>query len=463
MKIIIAGMGKVGYTVAEQLTSEGHDVTAIDISPEALSEATDNLEVISINGNGATRRILEEAGAADCDLVIALTGSDEVNILCCLIANAIGAKGTIARVRNPEYNKDINIIKDSLGLTMAVNPEREAAMEILRVLKFPYAAHVEVFSQGRVDLVSFTADERCILCGKTVKEAFSSEKITKDALICAVERGNDVFIPTGDFIIREKDTVGLLVPPDKVHEFFRSIGYKADSVKNTMIIGGGMIAHYLSEELLKLKMNITIVEKDRSTAENLSLKLPDVNIICGDGTNRSLLKEEGLAYMDAVCCLTGYDEENILLSLFADSEVPEIKTVTKVNKIAFQEVARTLRIGSVIYPKYTTANLILRQVRSQQNHIEGKIENLYRIIDNKVEAIEFIVREDSRLVGKPLHELRLRPGVLIGSIKHGGKVFIPHGSDMLSAGDSVVVITTVIGLTDVDDIASERKSEKPVN
>jgi len=333
---------------------------------------------------------------------------------------------------------------------MAVNPEREAASEILRILKFPSAKSIDTFANGMIDLVSFVADKKCTLCGKTIRDSFANLKAK--ALVCAVERENEVFIPSGNSIIEENDTVAVLASKDEVTDFFREVGFVTNGIKNTMIIGGGRIAYYLAVKLERLNMNTTIIEQDPAVAENLSFLLPHTNVICGDGTNRSLLLEEGLNEMDAVCCLTGFDEENVLLSLYAKNAVPNVKTITKVNRTAFQEVIRTLDMGSVVYPKYLTANIILQHVRARQNNIGNNVERLYKIIDNKVEALEFHVSAESSLVDMSLEKLKLRPNVLIGSINRGGKVFIPHGQDTLRAGDTVIVVTTMTGLSDLDSI-----------
>ncbi|MBO4894013.1 MAG: Trk system potassium transporter TrkA [Clostridia bacterium] len=450
MNIIIVGIGKVGYAVAEQLSTEEHSVTIVDINDAPLADAEGELDVICVKGNGATSKTLLDAGVDDCDLLIALTGSDELNLMCCLIARNHGVNETIARVRNPEYHEEIGILQESLGLTMAVNPEYEAATEILRILTFPAAKNIDVFSRGKIDLVSFIAGRNCALINKPLRESLA--KLGNRALACAVERDNKAFIPYGDSVIKEGDTVAFLAAPGDINPFFKNIGMPVTGIKNVMIIGGGRLARYLVGRLCALNMNVTVIELNRETAENLSYAFPNANIICGDGTNRSLLLEEGLRESDALCSLTGFDEENILLSLYAKSMAPKIKTITKVNRTNFLSVLTTLDVGSVIYPKHTTANLILQHVRARQNKIGSNIETLYKTFDNKVEALSFRVGENSSLRDKTLEELRIRKNVIIGCINRDGKVFIPHGKDDLRAGDSVVVVTTIQGLDDLDDI-----------
>lgn len=451
MNIIVVGIGKVGYTVADQLVQENHDVTIIDTNEEVINDTLQDIDVIGIIGNGAVSNTLKSAGIEDCDMLIALTGSDELNIVTCLLAKKLGAKSTIARVRNPEYSDDLNIIKDSLGLTMAVNPEREAAAEIQRILKFPTARNVTFFGRDQVDLLSFVANKNCALTGKAIKDSFSKLRIP--ALACAVERGDDVFIPTGDFVIEEQDTVAVLTPTKTAPQFFKQIGFKSNHIDNIMIIGGGKIGVYLAMFLNHLNINTTIIEKDLDTALALSENLSNINIVHGNGTNRSLLLEEGLKEADAFICLTGIDEENIVLSLFAKSVNPDVKTITKVNHTLFREVIRTLDIDSVVYPKFTTASIILKHVRATQaGSSYSDVTKLTKIINNKVEAIEFEVHSDSLLIGKTLQEVSLKKNILIGSITRGKDVIIPKGSDELRVGDTVVVVTTTERLSKLDDI-----------
>lgn len=451
MNITVVGIGKVGYTVAEQLSQEMHDVTIIDTDEAVINDTLQDIDVIGIIGNGATRKTLANADMEDCDLLIALTGSDELNIVTCLLAKQMGAKSTIARVRDPEYSDDLHIIKESLGLAMSVNPEREAAAEIQRILKFPTARNVDFFGREKVDILSFVANKNCSLCGKAIKDSFA--KIKTKALVCAVERGEDIYIPTGDFVIRENDTVAVLTPTKTAPDFFKQIGFRTNDIKNIMIIGGGRIAVYLAKMLSNLNVNTTIIEKELDVALNLSCTLPNINIVHGDGTNRSLLLEEGLKNADAFCCLTGIDEENIVLSLFAKNAAPDIKTITKVNHTLFREVIKTLDIDSVVYPKFTTANSILKYVRSKAARGGvSDVQKLTRIINNKVEAIEFEVSSESKLANRRIQDLNLRKNILLGSITRGSEVIIPRGNDMLQIGDSVVVVTTSERLTRLDDI-----------
>ena len=360
------------------------------------------------------------------------------------------SRSTIARVINPEYNSEIAIIQESLGLARAVNPDKEAAAEIQRIFKVPVARNADVLAKGKMELISFVANSSCVLCGKALKDSFA--KIRVPSLVCAVERRDDVIIPDGNFVIEDGDIVAVLVPTPDVTDFFKHIGIRGGDMNNVMIIGGGRIANYLVKSLTRLNINVTVIEKDRPTAEELSFLYPKANVIYGDGSNRSLLLEEGLSDSDAVCCLTGIDEENIVLALFAKKVAPDIKVITKINRTSFEEVTSTLDIGSVIYPKNTTASIILQHVRAATgNNKVSDVEKLTRIINNKVEAIEFSVSEHSKVINKTLLDLQLKKNTLIGSISRDGKAFIPHGSDSINAGDMVVVITTQ-RLADIDDI-----------
>ncbi|MDD6265581.1 MAG: Trk system potassium transporter TrkA [Clostridia bacterium] len=450
MRITVVGIGKVGFTVAEVLSKEGHDITVIDRNSSFLQDISGSVDVIGICGSGTDKNILEESNIKECDLLIALTGSDETNLLCCLVAKTMGAKETIARVRSPEYDNDLSLIGDTMGLSMSVNPEREAASEILNILKHPSAKNIDVLANGAIDLISFTVDDRCTMCGKKIKDAFKNPK--HHILVCAVRRGNEIYIPDGNFVIQKNDIAAVIAPKDEICDFFKGVGLPYASAKNIMIIGGGRIAHYLAREFDKSRINVTIIEKEPEVAERLSFLFPNTNIICGNGTNRSTLLEEGIAEMDAVVSLTGLDEENIVLSLFAKGLDERIKTIAKVNKTVFHEVMKKLDIGSVVYPKYITANRILRHVRAKHKMVASNLENLYRIIDNEVEALEFRVGENSSLIGQPLCELTIKPNVLIGCIKRDGKIIIPHGDDYIKPNDLVIIITKICGISDIDSI-----------
>ena len=449
MNIIIIGCGKVGLTLAELLAAEKHDVILVDESSQKLSSVPEEIDALRILGNGASINTQVEAGIETADILIAVTGSDELNLLCCLIAKKAGHCHTIARVRNPIYNKELDFIKVKLGISMIINPELTAAIEISRLLRFPSAIKIDTFAKGRVELLKFRIRSEFGLDGMPINQIAGHSN--SNILICAVERGDDIFIPGGDFILRNNDLLSIMASPQNSVAFFHRIGFKTNQVKNAMIVGGGKIGYYTAKLLLDMNIDVRIVENDRDRCEELSLLLPDATIICGDGTDKQLLMEEGLPQAESFVTLTGLDEENILLSLFAQAN-SHAKLVTKVTKIAFTEIINNLDIGSVIYPKHLTADYILQYVRAMSNSIGSNVETLYQILDNRAEALEFAIHETSDVTDIPLSDLTLKSNLLIGSINRGGKTWIPRGQDTIQVGDTVIIVTTQKGLGDIRDI-----------
>ena len=449
MNIIIIGCGKVGLTLAELLAAEKHDVVLVDESSQKLSSVPEEIDALRILGNGASINTQIEAGIETADILIAVTGSDELNLLCCLIAKKAGHCHTIARVRNPIYNKELDFIKVKLGISMIINPELTAAIEISRLLRFPSAIKIDTFAKGRVELLKFRIRSEFGLDGMPINQIAGHSN--SNILICAVERGDDIFIPGGDFILRNNDLLSIMASPQNSVAFFHRIGFKTNQVKNAMIVGGGKIGYYTAKLLLDMNIDVRIVENDRDRCEELSLLLPDATIICGDGTDKQLLMEEGLPQAESFVTLTGLDEENILLSLFAQAN-SHAKLVTKVTKIAFTEIINNLDIGSVIYPKHLTADYILQYVRAMSNSIGSNVETLYQILDNRAEALEFAIHETSDVTDIPLSDLTLKSNLLIGNINRGGKTWIPRGQDTIQVGDTVIIVTTQKGLGDIRDI-----------
>ena len=449
MNIIVVGCGKVGRTLAEQLIQEGHDISVIDIDSSVVEEISNTYDAFGVVGNGAIYSTQKEAGVEQANLLIAVTGSDELNLLCCLIARKAGNCKTIARVRNPVYYEEIGFIKEELGLSMVINPEYESACEIARLLRFPSAIDINIFHKGRVELLNVKVEEGSILHNLSVKEIHS--KLKCDILICTVEREKEVIIPNGDFVIQERDIVSIIAPHKKAIEFFTKIGVLHSSVKNTMLIGGGDISYYLAQLLEKSGVNVKIIEDNRKRCEKLIELLPKTMVIHGDGTDKDLLLEEGIKEVESFASLTGIDEENILLSLYAKSK-SKGKVITKVNRINFDEVIKSLNLGSVIYPKYITMQYILQYVRAMNNSIGSNVETLYKIKKDKAEALEFYVNEGSNLIGIPLEKLDLKPNLIICSINRNGKIITPKGQDCIKKGDHVIVVTTNIGLHDLSDI-----------
>ncbi len=449
MNIIIAGCGKVGGAIAEQLSREGHDITVIDERPDVVQHVANAADVIGIVGNGASYNIQKE-GIEKADLLIAVTNADEVNLLCCLIAKKAGGCQTIARVRNPVYHQEIRHIKEELGLSLVINPEWAAAMEMSRLLRFPKAIDIDTFARGRIELLRFRLEEDNRLCGQKIRNL--GELSQCEVLICVVERQKQVLIPDGEFELATGDTISIVASPVNASRFFRLIGIQTNQVKNTMIIGGGKLAFYLAKRLLEMGIRVKIVDKDRAYCEKLCELLPKAMIINGDGTDQELLAEEGLADSEGFVALTDMDEENVMLALYA-KEMSRAKKITKVSSNTYDNIISTLDIGSVIHPKHITAESILQYVRAMQNSIGSNVETLYRLMDGRAEALEFIIREKGEVTDIPLQTLNLKPGLLVCAIHRRGKVIIPKGQDCLELGDSVIIITTSCSeLKDICDI-----------
>lgn len=458
MNIIIAGCGKVGRALAEQLSREKHDITVIDRKPEAIQQITNIADVRGVVGNGASFEIQMDAGIDTADLMIAVTDADEVNLLCCLIAKKAGGCQTIARVRNPVYHHEIHHIKDELGLSMVINPEWAAAMEMARLLRFPSAIDIDTFANGRIELLRFQLEEQNPLCNNKIKDLHMLSRC--EVLICIVERGNEVLIPSGEVELKAGDMISVVASPVNASRFFKTIGIETNQVKNTMIIGGGKISFYLAKRLLEMGIQVKIIEKDRDACERLCEILPKAMIISGDGTDRELLAEEGLAKAEGFAALTNMDEENVMLALYAKS-MSKAKKITKVNRNTFDTIIGSLNIGSLIYPKHITSETILQYVRAMQNSIGSNVETLYRLVDGNAEALEFVIKGKSEVTDIPLQELQLKPHILVCAINRKGKIIIPKGQDCIQEGDSVVIITKDCGAyKDIRDIM--KKTSGPV-
>lgn len=452
LKIIIVGCGKVGQTLVEQLSHEGHDVTIIDNNPQKVSSASSFNDVMGICGNGGSYTVQLEAGIKDADLLIAVTGSDELNLLCCTLAKQVGDCAAIARVRTPDYSHEVNYLREKLGLAMIINPEMEAALDMARILYLPSALDVTTFAHGQADLVKFHIPKGSMLHNKTVAQ--SSVELVSNVLICGVERNGEVHIPSGEFVLKEGDLISVVSTRKKVSSYLKEIGIKTNSVKDTMIIGGGKGAYYLASTLLGLGIHVKIIESNKKRCEELSILLPDAIIINGDGIDQELLKEEGIEYVESFVPLTGIDEVNILLTLHAKSvSRANAKLITKINRIPFKDVVNELSLGSVVYPNRITSEAILAYVRARLNSKESlSVETLTHLFDGRVEAIEFSVQETSPIVNIPLRELPLKKDVLVSFINHSGHIIIPTGSDIIQPGDTVMIVTSHTGFTDICDI-----------
>lgn len=446
---MIVGDGKVGRALIDPLSKEGHNIVVIDSSSRVIDESVNSMDIIGITGNGANYNVQMEAGVDRADLLIAATSSDELNILCCLVAKKIGARSTIARVRNPDYSSQLSFLRDELGLSLVINPDLSAANEMSRILRFPSALKVETFSRGRTELVELRVVPESKLVGTALHEL--EKKYQIKILICAVQRGDDVFIPSGDFILRAGDRVHITGDQSDINEFVKAVGISREKIRNIMIIGGGRIAYYLAKMMADTGARIKIIEIDEKVCVRLSESLKNVEIICGDGSDHELLVEEGIGDTDAVVALTGIDEENILIALYANSKGVG-KTIAKVNRTNLFAIANNLGLDSVISPKDITVDYILRYIRAMQNTMGSNVITLYRIVDNKVEALEFRVDDKSKCIGIPLKDLKIKQNILIASITRGDRHIIPRGDDTIEANDRVIVISKSHRLRDLDDI-----------
>ena len=449
MRIIIAGDGKVGNTLASQLSRENHDVVVIDKSQRVIDDTVNTLDVMGVCGNCASYSVQQEADVAHADLVIATTESDELNMLCCLVAKKAGAKHTIARVRNPEYSDQLLFMREELGLSMFINPEYSAARELFQMLRFPSAMKIETFSNRRVELVEIKLHEDSPLAGVVLHEL--NRRFNVRVLVCAVRRGDDVLIPTGNFVLQEGDKISLSASPSEIERLFRSLKLLRREARSVMIVGGGHIAHYLARMLIDIGVSVRIVERNQARCEQLSELLPKAMIIHGDGTEQELLLEEGIASVDAFVSLTGYDEENIILSMYASSRGVG-KVITKVNRAPLASLVEGVGLESIISPKDLSVNSILRYVRAMQNSEGSNVETLYKIVGGRVEALEFRADVTAPLLGIPLKELQLRPNLLIASIARDKRTILPGGDDVILANDRVIVVTTNEQLRDLKDI-----------
>ena len=417
MKIIIVGCGKVGTALTAQLSREDNLVTVIDTDSIVVRNVSNTYDVMGIVGNGASYQVLQEADIEHADLMIAVTKSDEMNLLCCVIAKQAADCHTIARVRNPMYREEREFIRKKLGLSMIINPEHAAAMEMARLLRFPSAIEIDSFSRGRIEMLRFKVPETSKIVHMSLRELAGA--LQYSLLVCAVERNGEVYIPDGNFVIQAKDSLSIITTPQNAESLFKKIGVHTNKVHSTMIVGGGEITYYLAKSLANMNVDVKIIEKNKDRCEVLSEALPDATVIYGDGSDQELLKEERIQNMDSFVACTDMDEENIILSLYAKEKVSS---------------------------KY---------VRAMKNSIGSNVETLYKLMEDRVEALEFIVNQNCRMIGIRLQDMKTRPNLLVAAINRQGKVIIPGGQDSFEAGDSVIIVTTETGLQDIHEILAE--------
>ena len=454
MKIIIAGCGKIGTTILGSLLAEGHDIVAVDSRQDVITEISNLHDSMCVCGNCVDCDTLSEAGVEKCDLFVAATGSDELNMLSCFIAKRMGAQHTIARIRNPEYNdKSLSFMRQQLDLSTSFNPDLIAAQELYHILKLPSAAKVEYFSRRNFEMVELVVREDSPFCGMQLMDLRKQYHQAK-FLICAVQRGNDVTIPDGSFRLESGDRIYLNASPAEVQKLLRLVGMMQKQARDVMILGASRMGFYLAKLLLSSGTNVKIIDKSRDRCQQISELLPGAVVICGDGTQQELLKEEGLNSMDAFVALTGMDEQNILISFYASSQgVP--KVITKVNRDEMGLIADRLGLESLISAKRVSSDVLSRYARALENSLGSNMETLYRLLDGKAEALEFRVQGDSQITGTPLKEMKLKSGILIAGIQRGRRAIIPAGDDEIQGGDRVIVMSAghrINNLTDILEI-----------
>lgn len=450
MKIVIVGCGKIGKSLIASLVTEGHEVVVIDKKQEKVAEAINIYDVIGVCGIGTDSVTLTEAGVDKADIFIAVTGSDELNMLSCYIAKTLGAENTVARIRDRAYNENsLGFLQQKLNLSMSINPERFAAEDIYNVLKVPGAAHIETFSTRNFEIIELLLKEDSTL--HNVKVMDLRKQYKANFLICAVQRGEEVFIPDGNFVLKSGDKIALTAPPTEILKLLRSLKITRKQARNVMILGGSRTAYYLAKMLLNSGNSVTIIDKDPVRCRELDEALPGATIIHGDGAQQEVLLEEGLKNMDAFISLTGMDEENILISYYAASQnVP--KVITKVNRSEFVAVAGRMGLDTLVSPRRTITDVIVRYARALQNTVGNNVEKLYKIMDGNAEALMFNVNSDFEYIDIPLKNISFKKNLLIVGILRNRKASVPTGNDVIMAGDKVVVISTDHILYDLADI-----------
>lgn len=450
MNIIIVGCGKIGSTILASLTAEGHDVTAVELDRATLDDITNVYDVMGVCGNGADCETLAEAGVAGAEMFIAVTGSDELNMLACYLASRMGARHTIARIRNPEYNdKSLNFMKQELGLSMAINPELLAAKELFHTLKLPTAAKIETFSRGNFEMIELRLKDDSPLLGVPLHELRT--RFDAKFLICVVGRGDEVYVPDGNFVLQAGDHIGLTAAPAEAQKLMRAMGVTSKQARDVMILGGSRTAFYLAKRLLSVGTNVKIIDRDRAVCEDLCDALPKAVVIHGDGSHQELLNEEGIHDMDAFVTLTGMDEQNILLSCFAASQ-KVAKVISKINRPELAAMATRLGLDCIVSPRKLIADVLVRYARALHNSMGSTIETLYTLMDDRAEAVEFLVQDEPKLVDIPLKDLSLKPNILIAGIIRNRRPIIPAGDDRILPGDKVVLLVAGQHLQNIKDI-----------
>ena len=451
MRIIIVGAGKVGVALTQQLSAE-HQVTVIDEHAQLIDNIINVYDVMGVCGNGASYGVQKEAETDKADLLIATTSSDEINILACLVAKKLGVEHTIARIRNPDYEVQLRFMREELGLTMSINPEKAAAREIARVLRFPTAMKLESFSKGRLELVEYRLPANSTLHGMRLSDLYKTVRVR--VLICAVARGKETIIPSGDFQLQAGDKIYLTSSPQQLEMFFRQLGVFRNRASSVMIVGASKICYYLASQLIEMGMSVKIIDQSEARCVQMGERLPKALVIVGDGTDSELLIEEGIEQTDAFVAITGIDEANILMSMCAAKQSGDCKVVAKINRRSLVDlVSDASMIDSIVSARSVTTELIVQYVRAMQSASGARVKTLHRLVDGAVEALEFGVTQDVPFIGVPLKDLKLKSGILLaGIVRQNGRIVIPSGNDVLHVHDDVIVVTTDTTLQDIHDI-----------
>lgn len=437
MKIVIIGGGKVGTTIAAELTNEGHDITVVDTNQQVVDEISDSLDCMALCGSGASLEVMRSAGVHNSDLMIACTAQDELNMLSCVFAKKLGCKNTIARVRTPEYAEQLYFFKDELGLSMTINPEQNAAREMFRLLEFPGLLKRDSFAKGRVEIVEVVPKEGDLLDGTSLMDL--QKKLKSKVLVGAVQREGTVVIPDGTFTIKAGDKVSLCAPATELVHILRALGESKKKAKNVMLIGCSKVSEYLCTMLIKASVNVRIIEPDREKASSFAERFPKAEVICADGTSESVLREENITAMDAVAVLTNQDAENLIISMYLNSNgIPQV--LTKVDHTEFGNLLANRGESRIISPKALCADAIIRYVRAMQNTDGSSVITLHQLVDGNADALEFNVTEHCRYLGKTLMEMHFKPNTRLACINRMGRIIIPGGVDTLEVGDTVIVI-----------------------
>jgi trk system potassium uptake protein TrkA len=449
MKIVIIGLGTIGSNVLKTLSNDNHTITVIDEDKNLIERVIEKYDVQGVVGNGASLDIQVEAGMKSADVAIVLTKSDELNVFACMVAKKLGVKNTVARVRNPDYRQQIIEMKDELGIAMIVNPEKDTAMEIFNLISLPEIVEIERFANGKVLLVEVVVEHDCTLIGETLISI--GKKFNTKVLICAIQRGDDVLIPSGGFIIQKNDKICFTANAKELRDFLAEANIVKSPLKNIMIVGGTKSAYYLADQLSQKRYNVKLIEENADLADELADKLHHVTVVNGSGLRHDVLIEEGVEAMDAFVAITDDDENNIITSMFANTMNVK-KTITQIQNDDLYKMLNELGIKNNVSTKDIVADSIISHIRALSNSKGSNVLALYRLVQGQVEALEFAAKKQNKIYGKPLRELKLKKNCLVASIIRNGRVIVPNGNTTIEMGDNVIVVTTHKNFDDLSDI-----------